>query len=202
MGQLGLPNTAWSNSGLTLCTESNRPSTPRLGDLIYESDTQETLRWSGTNWKYLPRGEIAKGLRGSSSATTTTTEIGVLRIDDIQLKSGVEYRISTGTLLLDSTVAGDQVVAQIRYTTDGSTPSLTSTVLAVGTAHMGGTNSQGTTVIERVYAPPSDLQLSLLLTLTRGSGTGTVQMLNTTSAPIGIYIDHLGNVVTDVGVAV
>ena len=160
---------------------------------------------TATRLNALPKGIVARGRRTTNSSTTTsTTGIGVLRIDDVPVKAGRLYRIYTGPLAVVSTVAGDIPRAKVTFTTDGSTPTASSTTLD-GTQTNGviDTNSQSNNdVISALYAPAGDEILSLLLCVLRGSGTGNASINGTAPNIIELVIEDIGVDSGDVGVDV
>lgn len=135
-----------------------------------------------------------------SNSSTTTTEIGVLRLDDIPILAGHRYEISTSTLLLGTSVANDIVTARLRYTTDGSTPSTSSTLLTLAGERIEVTASGGYALVRATYAPAADETLSVLLTVGRASGTGNVGINYGSAAPIEVYVIDLGEDPGDTGV--
>lgn len=144
---------------------------------------------------------IARGRRTSNS-TGTTTEVGVLRIDDIAIASGRLYRVYTNEIGVDSTVATDVIRLNLRYTTDGSTPSTSSTLLTLSQGYQANAAQGEYTSVGAVYVPGSAETLSVLLTVSRAAGTGTVIATAGTGAPgpCDLYIEDLGVDPGDVGV--
>lgn len=143
----------------------------------------------------------AVGIRNSNSSTTTT-EIGVLRIDDIPILSGHRYKIETNSITLHSSVANDVVRATIRYTTDASTPTTSSTQLCDAQLSAVNTTFPATSIASGSYVPGSNQTLSVLLTVSRQTGTGNAQLLGSATFPIELYINDLGPDSGDVGVDV
>lgn len=137
---------------------------------------------------------LARGRRTTAS-TGTTTEVGVIRLDDIPIVGGRLYEISSSTVTPDTGTNGDMTNVRIRYTTDGSTPSTSSTVLpgAIGQVRLDDASNGEALVVKTFYAPASDETLSLLLTVGRSSGSGTITLFAD-----GVFETHL--VVKDVGV--
>lgn len=146
----------------------------------------------------LPLGIVARGNRTTSS-TTTTTEVGVLRLDDVPMYLGRTYKIWTTALLLDTSVAADVASVNLRHTTDGSTPSTSSTILTSAQAPLANATSGNTVNPQIDYTPASDLLFSVLLTVTRVSGTGSVGIVGASTAPINLVIEDCGLDQTDTG---
>jgi hypothetical protein len=142
---------------------------------------------------------VARGRRLSNS-TTTTSEVGVLRLDDIEVLGDHIYEISTSSLLLGTSVANDIVLARLRYTTDGSTPSTSSTLLTQAGERIEVTANGAYTQVVGTYAPASDETLSVLLSVTRTSGSGSVGINYGSAVPIELYVIDLGEDPGDTGV--
>src|SRR5688572_4356855 len=118
------------------------------GNIIYADDIEDEL-------DVAPQGLIARGRRESNS-TSTTTEVGVLRIDDIPLTGGRSYLVQTSSLVLHSSVANDVVRAGIRYTTDGSPPSTSSTLMGIVQERIDATANPPAQPLVVGYFPASD----------------------------------------------
>jgi hypothetical protein len=146
-------------------------------------------------------GVIARGKRITSS-TGTTTEVGVLRIDGIPLTAGKTYRIATGTLLLDTTVNNDAVDVRIRYDTSGSAATTSSTTIPGGLSRkrLADNAVAESTSILCTYTPASDETLSVLLTVGRFSGSGTVIIFADSTATTELFVEDYGTDTGDQGV--
>lgn len=124
----------------------------------------------------LPQGILRRGNRPTASATTTTTEIGVLRVDGIPIVSGRAYRIWTSPLFLYSSVTNDIVDARIRASTSGAATTASTQIgnpLRLKTDSGPGVSSP----MSVIYPATVTGTLSVLLTVVRTSGTGNVQLL-------------------------
>jgi len=141
----------------------------------------------------------AIGIRTSNSSTTTT-EVGVLRIDDIVTTAGHRYEIKVNAIALHSTVNGDVVRANIRYTTDGSTPTTASTALTDAQLTVNNTTFPTTNIASGSLVATLGQVLSVLLSVQRISGSGNAQILGSATFPIELYINDLGPDSGDVGV--
>lgn len=71
-----------NNTGLRpgVCTSSTRPTSPYNGQVIYETDTKQTLVWQGSSWVMLTDADTPPGLElvktqtiGSGVASVTVT---------------------------------------------------------------------------------------------------------------------------------
>lgn len=131
----------------------------------------------------------------NASATSAATELPILRLDDIPLLGGQSYNIWCPPLNPGNSVGGDTVIFRLRYTEDGSTPTIASTQLAAERWISAGTGS--TTEIKMGpkvdYNPAADVTFSILLTVARAGGTGTMTVQGSAVGPICINIDNMGD---------
>lgn len=112
----------------------------------------------------------------NSSTTTSTTRVAVLRLPPVAVKQGRSYRIKSSTLTVDGPTASDALIADLVYTTDGSTPSTSSTQLPGSEAHIQQPNATPfiSGIIDTTYVPAADQSLSLLLCIRHEAGTGAM----------------------------
>lgn len=169
---------------------------PTMQSGVFSTTTFNAL---GTYVDDVRVGIVARGRRTTTSSSTTT-EVAVLRIDDIPVLAGRTYKISTSCMSIGSTVNGDIALANIRYTTDGSTPTTSSTALgglgvqvpsaAIGMAHP----------FIGYFFPSSDQIFSVLLSVARASGTGSVSIGAVATQVIDLIVEDMGFDTGDVGV--
>lgn len=110
-----------------------------------------------------------------SSASTSTTRVAVLELDDVPLTGGRVYEIASPNLNIDGGTANDDYVVDILYTTDGSTPTTSSALLPGSSCEIIQPDAARniTAHISTTYTPATDETLSLLLCLRHGSGTSS-----------------------------
>lgn len=159
------------------------------GNIIYASDVNNL------------GGILARGRR-SSGSSTTTTEIGVLRIDDVPIIAGHLIKVWTSPIYVHSTVSTDVVAARVRYTTDGSTPTTSSTDLGRIQLMINNTSFPPAVPDQIFYVPTVNETLSLLLTVARITGSGTVDLVNTATIDLDLVIEDSGPDTGDSGVDV
>jgi hypothetical protein len=150
---------------------------------------------TAAKWNRDTKGIIARGRRVTdSTGSASTTFVPVLRLDDIPLTAGRCYRISTAPLGVDGNNANDIIRVTITYTTDGSTPTISSTTLPGGRAQALQANiSNGEYLyISTTYTPASDETLSLLLCVSRQSGAGTVVINGDSVNTIEMVVEDIG----------
>lgn len=143
---------------------------------------------------------IAYGARTTSS-TATTTEQEVLRVDGVDLKSGKRYEFKTNTVQPVSSVANDYVAIKLRYATGGATATSSSTALVVSQLRITGASGNETSQAVATYAPASDEELSLILTVARVSGSGNVTITGASTNPIELMVIDLGTDPGNTGVS-
>lgn len=147
----------------------------------------------------------ARGLKGfaertSNSSGSTGTEVGVLRLDDIPLTTDRSYRIETSNLRLTGG-ANDNVTVRLRATTDGSTPSISSTLIGEASADIDDVGTFEHAAIRVRRQPIGAETFSVLLTVIRAAGAaGTASLGGASTYPIQVSIVDEGPAVSDTGV--
>ena len=152
---------------------------------------------TAAKWRRDTKKILGRARRTTDSSTSaSTTLVAVLRLDDIPITGGRLHRISTSPLSLDSSTANDVIRASILYTTDGTTPTTSSTQLPGGIAQTSQPNAAAgefPSAISTTYTPASDETLSLLLCVSRISGGGNCLIqANGTVTIIEILVTDLG----------
>ena len=136
-------------------------------------------------------GIIARGRRTTSTGNVTTTETGVLRVDNIPVYAGRIYKISTSNMNMDTSVDNDAARAAFRTSTSGA--ATTSSTLGNYLRNTIDSASQSN-VHNAVmfYVAGADGTLSVLLTLLRQSGTGNIIMFCSGTDILDMVIEDLG----------
>lgn len=165
--------------------------TAAAGDPIYPADFDP-----------LPRGVLYYGNRTSAAGPTSgSTELGVLRIDSMTLKSGRMYKVEVTPVRPDTTVSGDGVKTVLRYNS-GGTATTASTEIGRSESNMTGVDQDMVPPPVGFILPGSDTTTgSVLYSVVRFSGTGTITI--TPDSP-GVYltVTDLGTAPSDTGVDV
>lgn len=136
-------------------------------------------------------GIVARIERTStSSGTTGTTELPVLRGDNIVCKAGRAYRFSFQGVV-SSTVNDDGFTTRLRLQTGGSNATTSSTEVARDPRQTLSAQGSAGSSLSYTHCPASDQTVSVLLSLVRTQGTGvlTVQAINNL---IQIIVEDLG----------
>ena len=186
---------------------------PMLGDYVALLG-QSAVSADGSSWLALGRaslgdvatsgkGVIARGFRTSSSSTTTT-EVGVLRIDNIPVFEGRLYRVWLATsVLFNSTVANDLIEGRFYYGFGA-----TSTLPVIGTNLFGvlsinarsASGAQFSDGTGAFLVSPGTGILSVLFTVLRTVGTGTIGVVSSTAYPVHLVVEDIGPDPGDTGV--
>jgi hypothetical protein len=149
----------------------------------------------------LPQGVIARGRRTSATGNITTTETGVLRIDNIPVYAGRLYRISTSNINMDTSVANDIGVCRIRISTSGAASTSSTQIANIRQTVDDATNSN--IVPENCfYVPGADGTLSVLLSAVRQSGTGNLVIFCSGTDILDLVVTDEGLDPGDTGVVI
>lgn len=118
---------------------------------------------------------IRRGRRvTSSSASTSTTDIGVLRVPSIPVLEGDLVAIQSSPLALDSSVVNDEIRARCRYRLDGVDAGATDTIVPgskVQTRQTDANVPEHKTIFTTLPIT-ADGTLSVLLCVSRIAGSG------------------------------
>lgn len=151
------------------------------------------------------RKRVARARRVSnSSSSTSTTEVAVMRLDDIPILGGHNYRIGY-QCTLDVGTNVDTLRTILRITTDGSTPTTSSGVLGGSGAEelLSNAATPVSNFTETDYSPASDELLSILLSVRHvvGTSAGIIQA-DGSVFHTQMYVDDMGDDPGDTGVDV
>jgi hypothetical protein len=116
----------WGNSIRNTGVSTHASSAARTSAITAPSDgmaswLQDVDRldiYDSANW--IPYLCVTTWGQRTTTSTSTTTEVGVLRIDSVSLKANRSYRIWTSPLFLLSSTTGDVVTGRIRVNTAGT----------------------------------------------------------------------------------
>lgn len=145
---------------------------------------------------------LAWGRRTTPSSTTTTT-VGVLRLDGIPVVGGKAYHVFATGVHFDSTVTSDALQADIRFSTAGT--ATTASAILTGAVAFGRivvANSGQTHNISCHYEPGGSATLSVLLCVSRLLGTGNSRIFASADAATELKVFRAGNAVGNTGVAI
>lgn len=134
----------------------------------------------------------------ASSNATSSSAVGVLRIDGIELKAGQDYTVITGTLHPTSSVSTDNIRLEIRYSTTG----VATTASAVLAGEQGFELFGNTTMLRAKFKVVADVTVSLLLCIARDTGSGNVTLYADGTRRTEMEVQRCGPSVVNSGVAV
>jgi hypothetical protein len=152
----------------------------------------------------LSKSVIGWGQRITGSSLTTS-EVGVLRLDGLQIKAGDIYHFWTSPLILRSDTASTEVVANLRLSVSGAATTASTAITQafdiIGT-WPANVNAQ-TQQINYIYQSASDQVASLLLTVAKfnGADPGNVLINAGAAIPIQLVCEWIGADPGNTGVA-
>lgn len=115
---------------------------------------------------------VAQGNRSTASSTTSgTTEMGILRLDNLVLKNGNAYEFVCGNIRPNVSVATDHFVLRLRYSSAGAATTASS---EIGKTEMTEASASSYPQPTGWVVPGADTTTgSIILSVARSSGTGT-----------------------------
>ena len=142
---------------------------------------------------------VARGRRITSTGNVTTTETGVLRIDNVTVKAGRLYQISTGPVNMDGSVDNDVGTVRIRVSTSGAA-TISSTLLGYMRQTIDNNTQSNVVNVNAWYLAPADATISILLSLIRQAGTGNLIIFGSASDILDMVVQYAGVDPGDTGV--
>jgi hypothetical protein len=204
---------AWRISGTAICTSvADRNSvitSPVSGQLVVTTDNDTLWQYDGATAAWVcmaAKGVIARGNRTSASSGVSSdlTDIGVIRVSSVRLLPGRLYKIWTSPLALDSSSTNDEIRARIRFTTNNTNATTSSTILPGSTVNTRQTdaNIPDQRVIQVPYSTGVEVIASFLLCVQRIAGAGTITIANNASEGYAtdLVIEDVGTDPGDTGV--
>lgn len=181
---------------------ANLPGTPIPGALRFLTDTGELVIYVPvTGWRRVERTGIIARYRwtDTSDPANSSTRIPVVRIDDVPLIGSRSYKITVRTWM-DSSVNDDVGIAEIRHTTDGSTPTVASTALPGTLNEVKCVGPAMPVCLNVMHHPSVNETLSILLAVARSSGTGNITLVASATDYVNeITIEDCGRSVASTG---
>jgi hypothetical protein len=145
-------------------------------------------------------GVVAYWPRTTSVSSLAGAETSISRIDNIAFLGGVFYTIET-TTLSTSVVAGETGKLAIRLSTAGVATTASAALDIVEFNANSGTAPQQGAQCVAYYAPAGNATGSVLLTVGRTGGTGTVTVNGNSTQPIVLMVKAWGKAPTASGVS-
>ncbi len=154
--------------------DSNADGVPDIGFEVYG---EEFSHWVGDEG---PGKVVAQAYYSANyTSPTISTEMGIAEIS-WDCKANRSYIVVMNGIQWHWNTSECMATVGLRYTVDGSAPSITSQVWEFNTARGGMAASQLTTTppIIGQFSLPTDCVVRMLLTIRRSYGTGTIQWRN------------------------
>jgi len=203
--------TAWRVQGTAVCSSvadrNSAITNPYSGQLAVTTDSDTLWQYDGATsaWACIAaRGVVARGNRTTTSNASSADDddVPVLRVSNVLLRAGRLYEIWTCPLGLDSSSNNDEIGARIRYTTNATDATDTSTILPGSNiqTRQTDTNVAEHKVIQAVL-PGADVTASFLLVVRRIAGVGGAQIFvdATKGDAIDLVIEDIGSDPGDTG---
>jgi hypothetical protein len=171
--------------GVVVCTSATRPTTPYVGQDIFETDTKRAYFWNGTDWSpHGAGGELGYGANSANQAGITT-EVDVTNVAaPVTVATGRKIKVYA-ELGVGSTVATDVIrltlkeggtSLQIRDIVPGITSGTSGNVILAATARL----------------TPSAGAHTYKATLQRLAGSGTLTVAGNATYPSFIQVTDEG----------
>lgn len=162
-------NDYMAEQAVITCTSTTRP-TPQEGMIIYETDTDRTMVYTGSMWRVAgPTSATATGIAGTTSAATPLT-VCTLTFPDPGCAGKLHL---VGRLRFDNSTAGDRFEVALH-----SGGVIDSDYVACPTP---GVSNSGGPAARVSVAGGSATTVTMVLTRTAGTGTGTVYATSATN---------------------
>lgn len=157
------------------------------------------LRGSSAVWESLPYDEVGYHRRTSSISGVAGTETSYVRIDNIPARNGYTYLVILPTVNIVPSAVDNVGRVNMRLSASG-TATTSSTV--IGSVREGNATSASNTNYGPgigFYRAVADGSLSVLVSIIRASGAGTVGIFGSSGDPFDILMYELGASVADSG---
>lgn len=139
-----------------------------------------------------PRGMLARAARTTNAtATVAAAERQVLGLPAVSVAAGRLYRVTAPSLTVYGSAAAGYSVVLIRFTTDGSAPTITSTQLAQSVIAMPVASIGYTNTIQGFYAPSASGTFRPTLSY-QGSASNNATMVGSATYPISLLVEDVG----------
>jgi hypothetical protein len=183
----------------------------RMKNLILRSGMRVGIQKFGADWVVtgviVPDADTSVGVIARaerlSNGSSTTSVVGVLRLDNVPIKAGLLYKIWTAPLFVVGTIATDYAGVEIYGSTSGVATTSSTQMTAVQSQIINTSFPVVHPSIVLPYTSATDVTLSVLLSVSRSSGTGSVSLQRASGTiPIHLVVECLGSDVADTGVSI
>lgn len=163
---------------------------PQAGDIILSDDIPVIVK---------------RGRRTTATGNITTTETGVLRVDDIPVRNGWGYRILTSNINLDTSVGNDIASVRLRVAFSASTgtaATTSSTLINQLRNTIDDATNSNVLPLSGNYFATADGYISVLLSAIRQAGTGNIVVFCSSTEILDLVIEEMGEDPGDSGVVI
>lgn len=171
-------------------------------------DTDTLYIYNGSTWDAVAspamakKGIIARGRRSSSTGNITTTETGVLRLDNVPVVNGRIYKISTNGVNMDTSVDNDAATTRIRINTAGTATTSSTPVFAPLRQTIDNASQSNIVPLECFYVAGATGNISILLSMIRQTGSGNIILFASATDYLEIIVEDMGVDPGDTGVVI
>lgn len=174
-----------------------------LGQSAISSDGSSWLAIGGARAGAAGRsGVLIKyGNRTTSSGTTTTTALAILRVDNIQLCTGNQYLIKLNTTLFSS-VAGDSTTMRAHLSLAGPATTASTLITLFNSGAIPNISNGISATCSVVFTATSNTTTaSVAMAIFRLTGTGNVSAFGDPVVPTEIAVYEVGRNISNDGVS-
>lgn len=180
---------------------------PAQGNVAIARDTSGIYIYNGSSWDLLgtaadgKKGIIARGRRSSATGNITTTETGVLRLDNVPVVSGRAYKVVTNGINMDTDTSNDVGTVRFRVNTAGT--ATTSSTLINSFRNTIDNNSQSNVISAiGMFIAGATGNASILLSLIRQAGSGNLIIFCDATNYLDMWVEDMGVAPSDTGVVI
>lgn len=148
---------------------------------------------------------IARARRTTATGAITTTETGVIRIDNIPVQAGKIYRIGTSNVNMDGSVANDTAACRFRVAFSASLGTVATTAspqIANIRQTMDDITNSNIFPSQCFYLATADGYISILMSAVRTSGTGNLIIFCSGVDILDFVVEYGGTAPADTGVII
>lgn len=148
---------------------------------------------------------VKRGRRITATGNITTTETGVLRIDNIPVAAGSIYQVNVSNINMDTTVSNDigEVKLRVLYSASPGSPATTSSPQINHLRNTIDDATQSNVIPLNAFYPASaDGYVSMLLSAVRVTGTGNLVVFCASTEVLDFVVQFGGVDPGDTGVVI
>jgi hypothetical protein len=156
-------------------------------------------RGSSAVFESLPYDEVGYHRRTSAITGVTTTETGYVRVDNVPMRDGYTYLVILPVVNVVPSAVDNVGRVNIRANASGTA---TTSSLIIGSCREGNATSASFTNYGPAigfYRSTADGSLSVLVSIVRQSGAGSVGIFASSTDPFDILVYELGASIADSG---